>query len=125
MDRLLLKNFMADSDVLGIRWEDNSIIRFLTTVHQWNEVTHRERRKPRSTSTNATTVRRVFGGCECKALLIPTIADDYNNHMNGIDLANQRRAAYTTPTSAPAKWAELVLVIAGFLYRQSPHPLPN
>jgi hypothetical protein len=81
---------MVDSDVLGIRWEDNNIVCFLTTVYPWNETTFRELRKPRTTTTNAAIVKQVFGDSECKALFIPTVVDDYNHDMNGVDLADQR-----------------------------------
>jgi len=94
----------SDSTVLCIRWEDNNIVRFLTTVHPWNEVTLSERRKPRTTSTNAANIRRVFGTSERKTLFIPTVVDDYNRHMNGVDLADQRRSTYTTHQRTRRNW---------------------
>jgi len=81
------------SDILCIRWEDNNIVRFLTTVHPRNEVTLSDRRKPRKTSSNAVSVRMVFGESERKKFSIPTLVYDYNHIMNGVDLADQRRAA--------------------------------
>jgi len=51
-----------------------------------------------TTSSNADNVRRVFGVSECKTLFIPTVVGDCKHHMNGVDLANQRRSTYTTPT---------------------------
>ena len=50
--------------VLCFRWMDNNIVRMLTTVHPWNEVTRSLRRRPRNTSTNASMVRKAFGGCD-------------------------------------------------------------
>lgn len=34
--------------------------------------------------------------------VILTIVDDYDNHMNGVDRAYQRRAAYAEPLTPPA-----------------------
>lgn len=107
LDGLAIRTPEGSGDVLAIRWEDNNIVRFLTTVHPWNETTLSERRKPRSTSTNATAVRRVFGDSHRKLLFIPTVVDDYNHHMNGVDLADQRRAAYTTHQRSQRNWMSL------------------
>jgi len=79
----------------------------LTTVHMWNEVTLAKRRKPRSTSTNAVMVRKAFGDRDRMACYIPTVIDDYNHHMNGVDLADQRRAAYTTHQRTRRNWLAL------------------
>jgi len=55
----------------------------LTTIHNIGEewTVTRERRRPRETSSNANTVRRVFGNLSRKALDIPKIIDDYNHYM--------------------------------------------
>lgn len=78
--------------VLCFRWMDNNIVRMLTTVHPWNEVTRSMRQRPRKTSTNATVVRKAFGDKERAAFFIPTAIDDYNHYMGGVDIADQRRA---------------------------------
>lgn len=93
--------------VLCLRWMDNNLVRMLTTVHRWNEVTLAKRRKPRTTSTNAAMVRKAFGDRERMACYIPTVIDDYNHHMNGVDLADQRRAAYTTHQRTRRNWLAL------------------
>ena len=48
----------------------------MTTVHEAHEKTLSERRKPRSTSTNALVVRRAFGNQHRKVLEIPAVVDD-------------------------------------------------
>jgi len=40
------REFLSGGDVLCQRWEDNNIVRWLTTVHYWNEYTLSESRKP-------------------------------------------------------------------------------
>lgn len=82
-------------------------MRFMTTVHEAHEKTLSERRKPRSTSTNAIVARRIFGDQNRKVLEIPTVVDDYNHFMNAVDLADQRRAAYTVHQRARRNWLSL------------------
>ena len=45
-------------------------------------------------STNAGIVLKVFNNDVIKKLPIPIFIDDYNHHMNGMDVANQMRASY-------------------------------
>ena len=79
--------------VLCFQWMDNNIVRMLTTVHHWNEVTRSLRQRPRNTSTNATMVLKAFGGRDQASFFIPTTIDDYNHHMGGVNIADQRRAS--------------------------------
>ncbi|CAG8794674.1 14219_t:CDS:2, partial [Dentiscutata erythropus] len=86
-------------DVLVVFWMDNGPVNMLTTIH---EITgeesrvERERRRPRTTSTNANKVRSVFGDASKKILPIPAVIDDYNHHMDGVDIADQLRGYYGT-----------------------------
>ena len=82
------REFQSGEDVLCLRWENNNIVRLLTTVHYWNEYILSERRKPRTTSTNAALAQQVFGNQERKTLPIPKVVNDYNHHMNSVDLAD-------------------------------------
>ena len=52
------------------------------------------RKRPAKTSTNRRIVRQVFGDDYAKELQIPCFIDDYNQHIGGVDLANQFRAIY-------------------------------
>ncbi|KAH7049010.1 hypothetical protein BKA57DRAFT_505256 [Linnemannia elongata] len=54
----------------------------------------KERRKPRTKSTNADKARRVFEDAHRKLLHIPRVINDYNYHMGGVNIADQRRQNY-------------------------------
>ena len=104
MDGCVVSSTALGSGVLCFRWMDNNVVRILSTIHPWNETTLTTRRKPRTTSSNATMVRRVFRDQERMPCYIPSVIDDYNHHMNGVDLADQRRATYTTHQRARRNW---------------------
>ena len=61
-----------------------------------------------ATSTNARITREVFGDSPFKLLEIPSFIDDYNHHMNSVDLANQYRQAYDTQKIAYQIWIPLL-----------------
>jgi hypothetical protein len=52
-------------------------------------------------------VRAVFGSESKKKLLIPKIIDDYNHHMNGVDVADQLRSYYNTQQTVRRNWMPL------------------
>ncbi|RPB01625.1 hypothetical protein L873DRAFT_1675801 [Choiromyces venosus 120613-1] len=83
---------------------DNNIVRMLTTVHPWDEVTRSLHRRTCNTSTNATMVQKVFGDCDQASFFIPTTIDDYNHYMGGVDIADQWRASYTMHQHALRNW---------------------
>ncbi|CAG8836381.1 19831_t:CDS:1, partial [Cetraspora pellucida] len=85
--------------VIAVFWQDNGPVTMLTMIYrlvddEW-KIIH-ERRQPRETSTNAAKVHAVFGSESKKFLKIPKIIDDYNSHMNGVDIANQMQSYYST-----------------------------
>jgi hypothetical protein len=66
------------------------------SIHQPTDVIQRNRRRPRVTSTNARNNHAIFGKDSRVLLYIPLAIDNYNHHMNGADVANQRRKYFTT-----------------------------
>jgi hypothetical protein len=48
----------------------------------------RNRKRPKPISANARITRPIFGDLHRKELAIPRVIDDYNHHMNGVDLVN-------------------------------------
>ena len=86
-------------DVLCIGQQDNNHVLALSTVYTVHEASSyitRFRKRPQTTSTNAITARKIFGDQARMELNIPTLIDDYNHNMNGVDFANQFRQVYDT-----------------------------
>lgn len=87
--------FVVDT-VLAIGWQDNNFVLGLSTIHLINDYVMSMRSRPPATLTNATTARKVFGGLVQMELEIPCFINNYNYHMNSVDLANQFRQVYNT-----------------------------
>jgi len=88
-------------------WQDNNAVLGITTafsLHQEEDRTRKDRRRPKPTSTNAAVVLPVFGDHSIKTLDIPTAIDAYNHHMNGGDHANQLRATFSCHRPQEDKW---------------------
>ncbi|EDN07653.1 predicted protein [Histoplasma mississippiense (nom. inval.)] len=88
---------------------------WITTLHQFlysknyvNRVIERTRKCPGELSTNANIVRKAFEGQPQKKLKISLVIDDYNHHMNGVDLANQYWAAYTSHRVTYRTWLPIL-----------------
>ena len=97
--------------VLCIGWQDNNFVLGLSTVHTVHEASSwvaLERNRPSKTSTNAGISRKVFGDMPLMLLDILTQVDDYNYHMNSVDLANQHRQPYDTQRIAYRTWIPLL-----------------
>ncbi|KAF8926507.1 hypothetical protein BGZ58_011127, partial [Dissophora ornata] len=103
---------MVKDKVLAVFWMDNGPVSMLSTVHalslgddEWSVI--RNRRCPRETGTNAKSVRAVFKGQSRVLLPIPKIIDDYNCHMNGVDIADQLRSYYSTQLRTYRTWVPI------------------
>ncbi|RUO95935.1 hypothetical protein BC936DRAFT_142939, partial [Jimgerdemannia flammicorona] len=96
-------------EVLSVLWIDNGPVNLLTTVHTFrdDEDVVRKRRRPRITSVNEEIVRATWGKKPRKKLKIPKIIDDYNHHMCGVDIADQRRGYYNTQIRSFRTWMPL------------------
>ncbi|EDN09802.1 predicted protein [Histoplasma mississippiense (nom. inval.)] len=90
--------------VLCLAMQDNNMVLALSTIHSLDTFIERIRKRPGELSTNANIVRKVFEGQPQKKLKIPVMIDDYNHNMNGVDLANQYRAAYTSHRITYRTW---------------------
>ena len=85
-------------NALCFLWQDNNAVLGVTTafsMHRPEDYIVRSRKRPKKTSTNAVIVRPAFGDLAIKDLLIPTLIDVYNHHINDVDLTNQLRGSFS------------------------------
>jgi len=96
-------------DILALLWVDNSPVRMLTTIHEGRggAMVERNRRRPRLTKANENRVRATWGDNGRKVIAIPKVIDDYNHHMGGVDIADQRRGYYSTQITTGRTWMPL------------------
>jgi hypothetical protein len=109
LDWDILSGVVVDN-VLSIFWMDNGPVTMLSTIHEITGPESRKvtkRKRPRYTSTNANKVREVFGDEVEKFLPIPTVIDDYNHFMGGVDVADQYRHYYNTQITARRTWVPI------------------
>ncbi len=88
-------------------WQDNSVLIAISTAHslyRQEDRTEVNRRRPRVTDRNRTIIIPVFSTESVKKLDIPAPIDDYNHGMNGVDIANQLRSAYSCARPLEAQW---------------------
>jgi hypothetical protein len=96
-------------DVLAFLWQDKNLVRFLTTAYAADldnpqNVEMVQRRRPRITPQNREIVLSTWGDFARKWLALPAATVRYNFHMNGVDLADQRRSYYSTQLRTVRNW---------------------
>ena len=79
---------------LVARWMDNGLVFVVSTIHRPGYVIKKVRKRPRKTILNKKHVDLVWGSNGKKEISIPTLINDYNNKMGGVDLVDQRIAYY-------------------------------
>jgi len=80
-------------NVLCACWQDNAGVFMLTTIHDLNDGTVKNRKRPKKGNH---AVSQVFGSSRRKLLTIPQMIDDFNSHIGGVDIADQLRSNYYT-----------------------------
>jgi len=106
----------GEGKVLQFAWRDASIVLFMSTINAPEQTVVRLRKRPSGASKQ---VKDIFGDEVLKRLEIPAPIDMYNHHMNGVDLADQKRASYAYMRRLRRTWLPLFFFIASKLLSQT------
>lgn len=80
----------------------------LSTLHTSTDLTEQLWKRLAKISINGSLVQQIFGEEIQKKLSIPVFIDDYNHHMNGVDLVNQFCAFYEVHRIDYRNWLSLL-----------------
>lgn len=97
--------------VLAVLWQDKNLVRFLTTAHKCTpddqNFSYRNRRRPQITRANRQLIQQGWGEAPVRNLSMPLVSIQYNVHMGGVDIADQRRSYYYTQLRVCRNWLPL------------------
>ena len=100
--------------VLAVIWQDKTLVRLLTTAYDMRPEsqnntgrTRRHPRRPRNRVAYCDMIDQVSGQLRVRELALPTAMVDYNMHMGGVDIADQRRSYYSTQLRVVRNWMPL------------------
>jgi hypothetical protein len=85
------------ASVLALTWMDRKVVKFITTAHKSPSIVSAA--KPRTVLQDDGTTQRTMMNYETL-----NVARDYNNHMNGVDVADQLRGSYPTKIRSRKWW---------------------
>jgi hypothetical protein len=104
-------------------WQDQAVVKFCSTIHRGTEWVVRERKKPKNTSSTPAVTKALFIAFDGKMapdrkkknqeyvhrryLPISGMVDEYNHFMNGVDIADQLRAKFSTQQHTARSWMPL------------------
>ena len=100
-----------DYGTLVARWKDNGMVLCCSTIHSIGNTILRLRKKPRPTLTNKSHVKEVWGDKGSTNIKIPTLIDDYNHWMGGVDKSDQLIAYYHPDIRCQRTWMPMFLQI--------------
>jgi hypothetical protein len=125
---------MIVGDVLVALWQDNAKLIFMITAHSLHnpeDLVVVNRKKPALNANNKAIIEPVFGNNTRKELPIPKPIDDYNQFMNGGDVANQLRATSDMQRRESRTWRSLFMwffkqsIVNAFRIQQWSRKVPN
>ena len=91
--------YMIDEfGTLVARWMDNGMVFCVSTLHRPGNMIKWLWKRPRVTILNKHHVSKIWGDKGTAQICIPTLIDDYNHWMDGVDVSDQR-ISYYHPTN--------------------------
>jgi len=95
----------VDKGVHQFAWRDGkAVVLFLSTVWDGKSTIQKKRKRPAHGTKKE---QAPWDTGPIKELPIPTVIDDYNHHMNAVDLADQARATYNRHIREKRTWKPL------------------
>ena len=94
---------------LVLSWVDNVHVLMISTVHDPTEKILRARRRPRVTRVSKAHIESAWGGRPTAEIEIPTVIDDYNHIMGGVDMADQRISYFHPNLRCHRTWFPMFL----------------
>ena len=80
----------------------------VSTLHKVGKTIKRMRNIPRKTVNNKNHVDRVWGDQGKVQIFIPTLIDDYNYWMGGVDVSDQRIVYYQSNLRSRRNWIPML-----------------
>ena len=109
-----------DFGTMVARWVDNGMVFCVSTIHRSGKMVLRKRKRPRVTANNKGHVSVIWGDKGSQEIFIPTLIDDYNHWMGGVDLSDQR-ISYYHPTNIRCRrtWIPIFLQLLSIIRNNS------
>ena len=104
---------------LVARWMDNGMVSVVSTVHNVDAFIERTRRKPRKTLKNKGHVDTIWGKNGKANVKIPTLIEDYNHWMGGVDLSDQRISYYHPDIRCRRNWVPIFIQLLSIIRNNS------
>ena len=93
------------------RWIDNNVVKMVSNIHMKtkDEVIMKLIKNPRINEINRKHIRLVWGDEHVVPIKIPTLINDYNHWILGVNLVDQLIACYQPKICCRRTWMPLLL----------------
>ena len=83
----------------------------VSSIHKGGNIVKRNKKRPRVTQLNKNHVSKIWGDSGKKEVYIPSLIDDYNHWMGGVDLSDQRIAYYHPNIKCQRNWIPMFIQV--------------